>query len=35
MTLQALGNFDKINNPLSPSVAGDPGERENDIGREG
>lgn len=28
MTLQALGNFDKINNPLSSLVVGDPGERE-------
>lgn len=36
MTLQALGNFDKINNPLSSSVAGDPREREEgkDGGRE-
>jgi len=28
VTLKALGNFDQINNPLSSSVVGDPGERE-------
>lgn len=28
LTLWVLGNFDKINNPLSSAIVDDPGERE-------